>query len=158
MIGVCRLKKLSVSGPTSCFPKKRHAGGAPCTPNSPKHQITERQHPVRRARTKRSRRRRRLSVVADVAIVEVHVPRAVRYVGAGSRRPIVGRLHIAKGMALGKGRVCLCRIHQARQLLDRREAPAFTTSGVQIVAIRLSGIPIVCACTRRLLPDGNFKN
>ena len=36
-----------------------------------------------------------LIVVVDVAIVEVHVPRVVRIVCVGSRRPIIGRIYPA---------------------------------------------------------------
>lgn len=34
-----------------------------------------------------------LIVVVDIAIVEVHIPRIVRIVGIGSRRPVVGRFY-----------------------------------------------------------------
>src|SRR5438552_4905485 len=69
--------------------------------------------------------------------------------GIGSRRPVGGarkcgaRLHVGKGMAGGKRRAgCRRGVHQARQLLDRREAPALAITDGQLVAVDLSSLPL----------------
>ncbi len=69
-----------------------------------------------------------LIVAEHQASEEVHAPCEVGIGGGGSRRPVVRRLRILKGMAVGKGRVDLFRVHKARQLLDRRQPPSLTTT------------------------------
>src|SRR5439155_22068119 len=85
-----------------------------------------------------------LKVVDHEAIDEDDDPReAGDGSGGGSRRPVVGRLHVAKGMAGGKGRAGKWHrgVHQACQLLDRREAPALAITDGQSVAMTLSISP-----------------
>src|SRR5256712_1006831 len=54
-----------------------------------------------------------LTAGVHVAIVEGHGPRsdAAETGGAGSRRPVEGRLHVAKGMAGGGGGGCSWAVH-----------------------------------------------
>src|SRR6266508_1868854 len=96
-----------------------------------------------------------LNVVAHAATAEVHAPREDGLGGEGSRRPVEGegRLHIAKGMAGGESWVALGRVYQARQLLDRRKAPALAITDAQLVALTLSTLPGEARRARRLLPD-----
>src|SRR5439155_26896886 len=92
----------------------------------------------------------------DEAAVEDHDPRVAGIRGVGSRRPVDGRLHVAKGMAGREPRatgVGWVMVHQARQLLQRRKAPAFALTDVQYVAVKLSILPTEGRRARRLLPD-----
>jgi hypothetical protein len=52
-----------------------------------------------------------LIAAIHAAIVEVHTPRNAGSAGAGSRRPVGGRLHIDERMACGQGRVGVIIVH-----------------------------------------------
>jgi len=68
---------------------------------------------------------------AHVAIDEGHEPRLRGIVGIRRRRPIVGGgLDVGKGIASRQGGIRGCHgwIHQACQLSERRQAPAFAAA------------------------------
>ncbi len=59
---------------------------------------------------------------------EVHEPREGRIDRIRRRRPIAGRLDVAKRMAGRQSRIRLGGIHQARQLVDGGESPALAAT------------------------------
>src|SRR6266850_3112491 len=95
-------------------------------------------HPLSAAHTPGRVEGGALTVDVHEANAEVEAPRAAGVGCAGSRRPVEGRLHVTEGMAGGERWDALGRVHQARQLLDRRKPPALAITDGQFVAARLS--------------------
>src|SRR6266513_1371259 len=113
-------------------------------------------HPLSAAHTQGKDDGDGLTEGVRVATVEVHAPREAGDGGEGSRRT-VERLHVAEGMSGREPRatgVSWVTVHQARQLLERREPPALAITDGQLVAMDLSIQPGEGKHgRRRLLPD-----
>lgn len=94
-----------------------------------------------------------LIAVAHATTVEEHDPCTTGTANIGSRRPVEERLHIGKGMAARQGRVTLCCIYQACQLLNRGKPPPFSTTHRFIIGIGNSISPNSRRCIRGFFPD-----
>jgi len=63
-----------------------------------------------------------LSGRARASAAEVQEP-SLAGEDAGSGGPVRIQLHVTKRITAGKGRICLCRIHQTREFLKCRQPP-----------------------------------